>query len=104
MTPERRAAASMFRRTPSSPDVGAASPGCQFDVTRTAVKPASRSWDILTFVLTRSGARTASSATPSVIVGPPAYAGSGERETGADRGENDDEGAPQEWGYASSRA
>ena len=28
----------------------------------------------------------------------------GERETGADRGENDDEGAPQEWGYASSRA
>ena len=76
MTPERRAAASMFRRTPSSPEVGATSPGCQFDVTRTAVKPARRSWDILTFVPTRSGARTASSATPSVIVGPPACAGS----------------------------
>ena len=65
----------MLRRVVSSLGVGASSPGCQFDVTRTAVNPASRSWLILALVLTRSGARTVSSATPSAIVGPAARAG-----------------------------
>ena len=65
----------MLWRTVSSPAVGAVSPGRQFDVTRTAVKPARRSSVIFTFVVTRSGARTASSAAPSAIVGPPASAG-----------------------------
>ncbi len=35
--------------------VGATSPGIQFDVTRTAVKPASRSCAIFALAVTRSG-------------------------------------------------
>ena len=44
----------MFRRTVSSLFVGAWRPGTQFDVTRTAVKPASRSCVIFAFAVTRS--------------------------------------------------
>ena len=49
-------------------------PGSQFVVTRTAVNPASRSCAIFASAVGRSGARTASSATPSVIAGPAASA------------------------------
>ena len=81
MTPESRAAASMFRSTVNSLPVGATSPGTQFEVTRTAVKPASRSCAIFALAVTRSGARTTSSAAPSVIVGPAPCAGSASART-----------------------
>ncbi len=83
MTPERRAAASTLRSTASSWAVGAVRPGSQFDVTRTAVKPASRSCAIFALAVTRSGERTMSSAAPSDIVGPAACAGSASARTAA---------------------
>ena len=76
MTPASRAAASTFFSTVSSLLVGAVRPGSQFDVTRTAVNPASRSCAIFARAVTRSGALTTSSAAPSAIVGPAACAGS----------------------------
>ena len=77
-------------------------PGSHCEVTRTAVKPASRKSVIFAFAETRSGARTTSSAAPNAIVGP---ARAGRRERSASTRASDERGAGDGTcgGYASRR-